>query len=410
MKLDPIKSLSITFLILSLTGCGGGGDEEPTTNESDTPSDANSATSTLTSKLWLTSECLLNAGNNYIEGLYQFTSDGQILYGYQKFQDTSCSTPEEQITPNYFVGSYQILSEETLHDGTYGLKIQVDIDDNSYVGYLSQTEQDKFCTSENILFSTIGLYYDVNAASSINYENCISGYSLVNDQDDSDTETDNDSGIPTSRISAPSQPSDLKELRGVIVMGIQPGGMFGLTEEFIALFNDGTYTDDLKTVFTHNPEVSKQENPSSWGQWQIRGSDNELLLKDSDDTSFDDTRGNWIARPATNGEALSGCFGRLTSSGDAYDSDTIVGLAQTWCFWENGRFTNSSTAFGHSTSGVDVNMLSISPKARGRYYVDNYTIRLIYDDMHEIQAAFCFANEEKDHITLNGKRFMGGSD
>ena len=124
MKLDPIKSLSITFLILSLTGCGGGGDEEPTTNESDTPSDANSATSTLTSKLWLTSECLLNAGNNYIEGLYQFTSDGQILYGYQKFQDTSCSTPEEQITPNYFVGSYQILVKKHFTMALMGLRFR----------------------------------------------------------------------------------------------------------------------------------------------------------------------------------------------------------------------------------------------------------------------------------------------
>ncbi|MES9941203.1 MAG: hypothetical protein ABW104_11140 [Candidatus Thiodiazotropha sp. 6PLUC2] len=408
MKLDWIKLLFIAFLLNIVAGCSGGGgdDEEPTANEANTQSDTNSATSTLTSKLWLTSECLKSGKNHYIKGLYQFTSNGQILYGYQEFQNKRCSIKAEQTVPNYFIGSYRVIGKETLQDETNGLKIRIDIKDNNHIGYLTQTQQNRFCVSENIFFSTLGLYFDANATSNINYKNCLSDSNAINDQENTDTDVE----IPTEPISAPIPPSDLKELRGVIVMGIQPSGMFGLTDDFIALFNDGTYTSDLETLFAHNPQISKQQNPASWGQWQMRESDNQLLLKESDDSNFNDTRGNWIARPASKGEALSGCFGRVTTSGDAYDSDTTVGLAQTWCFWKNGRFTNSSTAFGHSTSAVDVSMLSISPKARGRYSVENYTIRLIYDDGYEIQAAFCFTNERKNHITLNGKRFMGGSD
>jgi hypothetical protein len=422
VKTTPIQTLLFLTILTLLIGCGGGSnDSDPTPeNNSDSTPENNSFPEQLQSSIWLSSECLSNGNVNYLKGLYQFTTDSQILFGYQEFQDSSCTTPTEQTQPYLNAGSYIVHNSETLQDGSSGYEIEIIVDTQSHTGYFSTIDEDRFCTSNNLNFSSIGLYIDQSSNSNLNYETCLRAFATVEnlppsdpeeDQDTTDPEENQDnSDIPTAQISPPTPPSGLREIRGVIVMGWQPGGTYGLTEEFIALFNDGTYSDDLKTTFGRSKEYSKQENPNSWGEWRLRQSDSELELKEHDDTTFEDTRGNWVARTATNGEALSGCFGRLTTSGSAYDGDTVVGLAQTWCFWENGRFTNSSTAFGNSSSGIDITMHSVSPKSRGRYYVSGYTINLVYDDGHSIQAAFCFANEDRDHITLNGKRFMGGGE
>ena len=196
----------------------------------------------------------------------------------------------------------------------------------------------------------------------------------------------------------------LKEVRGVIVYGIQPGGMFGTTEDFIALFEDGSYSSDLPRTFGVSKEASKKKRPKYWGQWRLRGG--ELELKDADDDVFDTTLGDWIAVAGTTDQKLSGCFGNLTStSGADYTSGTTVGLARSWCFYPNGRFTNKASAYGSSSNpGVAMN---VSNKAQGRYRIDGNVARFAYDDGHEVIAAFGFINEDQSHIMLNGKRFMG---
>jgi hypothetical protein len=207
-------------------------------------------------------------------------------------------------------------------------------------------------------------------------------------------------------VAAGSPPKGFKEIRGVIVMGIKADGMFGLTEDFIALFEDGSYTSDLSNTFGSSASASKKRKPKSWGQWRTRAG--KLEIKEYKEKSFSMTRGDWVARPASDTQVLSGCYGRLNStSGGDYNSGTTVGVARTWCFWPNGRFTNSSTAFGNSTDGGRVTMKATTPKSRGRYRVKGYTAHFVYDDGHEVIAAFCFANEKKSHIVLNGKRFMG---
>ena len=189
-------------------------------------------------------------------------------------------------------------------------------------------------------------------------------------------------------------------------MGIQPGGMFGTTEDFIALFDDGTYTTDLHGAFGGSVKMARNKKPASWGKWRRRGG--KLQLQRHDMSEYKKPIGNWRTTPAKPDERLRGCFGRLTStSGADYNSGTTVGVASSWCFWPNGRFTNSSTAFGNSSDEVGVTMRATSPKARGRYRLDGYGARFVYDDGHEVTAAFCFANDDNTHIALNGRRFMG---
>ena len=207
----------------------------------------------------------------------------------------------------------------------------------------------------------------------------------------------------SSGTAAPGNaPAGLLELRGIIVMGIQGDGTFGVTDDFIALFNDGSYTSDLANTFNDSIEASKNKKPKKWGQW--RTDKTTLSLRGQGDSDFEETSGSWRIEPNPKDHRLSGCFGRLTSnSGGDYTGSTIVGVARTWCFWPDGRFTNASSAFGNSS---DVSM-GVSDKARGSYRIDGYVAQFTYDDGHTITAAFGYANDEGNHILLNGRRFMG---
>ena len=210
--------------------------------------------------------------------------------------------------------------------------------------------------------------------------------------------------MKTSALPPIQKLDGLVEVRGMITYGIQAGGMYGTTEDFIALFDDGTYSRDLPRTFGVSKAESKAERPNYWGQWRKRGG--ELELKGIGDTEFDTTSGDWLAVPGGQDHKLSGCYGRLTStSGADYLSGTTVGLARTWCFYPSGRFTNNSTAFG-SSSNPGVSMQA-SDKARGRYRIDGNMARFVYDDGHEVMAVFGYINEDRTHIMLNGKRFMG---
>lgn len=212
--------------------------------------------------------------------------------------------------------------------------------------------------------------------------------------------------IGADRPRAAVVPAGFTEIQGLVVMGMQPGGMFGTTEDFIALFDDGSYTTDVRGAFAGSLNTARRAKPGAWGQWRRRGG--KLQLRRPGKPGYKKPIGNWRTTPATPDQRLSGCFGRLSStSGGDYNSGTTVGVASTWCFWPNGRFTNSSTAFGHSRTGTGVTMRATSPKARGRYRLDGYGARFVYDDGHEVRAAFCFANDDNTHIALNGRRFMG---
>ncbi len=212
--------------------------------------------------------------------------------------------------------------------------------------------------------------------------------------------------ISTAPISAPRLPVGFAGFRGVIYYGMQAGGMFGPTSMTIALFDDHTYTDDIATVFREGASVSKRKNPKDWGQWRKRGG--KLELKDHNDKEFDKTRGDWVAVPGSKNQKLNGCFGRLVSSDGLGVGSAMVGRASAWCFSPNGRFTHDATGFGSvSGAGVSGATSSSSPTVRGRYRIDGYAMHLVYDDGSDVQAGFAFLNDDRTHIAVNGKRFMG---
>ena len=200
-------------------------------------------------------------------------------------------------------------------------------------------------------------------------------------------------------------PKNLKNLRGIIVYGMQPSGFFGTTSKVIATFDDGTYTWDIKRVFSEGLSASKKAKPNRWGQWRIRN--NELELKDHNDHEFKTTQGDWIATPAQKDLKLNGCYGNITSSSyDGYGGGSTVGNASSWCFKPNGRFAHSKTGFANASGDVSGSSSS-SKKTGGKYYISDYVAKFVYDDGTELVTAFCFLNEKKSHIAINGKRYMG---
>lgn len=197
-------------------------------------------------------------------------------------------------------------------------------------------------------------------------------------------------------------PKGIKNMRGIIVYGIQPGGLYGPTSDVIVTFTDGSYTSDIKRVFSKGVATSKKEKPNRWGYWSLKNG--ALELKGASGKTWN-TYGDWIAKPGSKGLKLNGCYGNITSSSSSdYGGGTTVGNASSWCFKPNGRFAHSSTGF--ATASGDVRGASASSnKSRGRYLIDGYTIRFVYDSGTEFIAGFCFLNEKKSHIAINGQRY-----
>lgn len=210
-------------------------------------------------------------------------------------------------------------------------------------------------------------------------------------------------------LPAATPPSGLVRLHGVIVMRLQPGGLLGPVGTVVALMDDGSFTDDVATLFEDGAARSRQDNPKDWGEWRQSG--DAVLLKWHGDDGFEETHGDWIARSGDGDHKLEGCFGRLISYDGAGVGDAMVGKASSWCFAPDGRFSHESAGFAIATGGgVRGAAGATAPHLRGRYRIDGYAIRFAYDDGSGAQAGFAFLNDEHTHIAINGKRFMGSEE
>jgi hypothetical protein len=147
------------------------------------------------------------------------------------------------------------------------------------------------------------------------------------------------------------------------------------------------------------------KNPGKWEKWKII--DKKLYLKEKKKKDYSKTRGDWIARPGAVDLKLNGCHGNITSASETpFGGHSTVGNASSWCFKPDGRFAHSSIGFAVSSGDVSGGT-SARRKQRGRYRIDGYTAKFIYDDSTELITAFCYLSEKNSHIAINGKRYMG---
>jgi hypothetical protein len=197
-------------------------------------------------------------------------------------------------------------------------------------------------------------------------------------------------------------PNGLKEIRGTMEFGIQPAGTFGLTGKVVALFDDDSFTRELGVVFSKGTERAKKENPEIWGKWRFNGE--KLELKDFEEDEFQKTNGSWVATPGKKDMKLKGCFGNITSSSGGIQSDITKGQASSWCFNPDGRFAYGVTGYG--TGIFDINKNTKGKSTAGYYSINQYAAHFVFDDGTEITTAFCFLDDDNEHIAINGKRLM----
>ena len=226
---------------------------------------------------------------------------------------------------------------------------------------------------------------------------------------DDDKLSENASGLS-------SLPNGFKEIRSIGIYGIQATGQYGLKENIIALFKDGTYTEDLSGIFSIGKGVaySKRKKPKSWGQWRVNAKD-EILLKDHNDKEFETTVMNFTTTAGGTNQKLNACYGRLVSS-DGMGSGYTVGSSRSYCFKKDGRYALNSTGFvsagqGYAndiayTGGV-VGGGHSSSKKGGWYRIDGHIIEFTEQSGKKERAAFMFLNKDKSHIAINGRRMMG---
>lgn len=208
--------------------------------------------------------------------------------------------------------------------------------------------------------------------------------------------------IPVQPLSAARIPDGMRGLHGVIVE--QPGDdqEFKLADQTLVTFRDGSYTSDLHTVFNQGVDVSRKQHPALWGNLRKRAGKLELTSQQSDDYIV--AHGQWSAFPADSDQRLRGCFDRFVTDA-VVNSGTgkTVAAATTWCFWRDGRFTHRSDDYADDTGLAGQ---QTGPELRGRYRIDGYAVRFVYDDGVEVQGSFSFLSADQTQFGLNGSHYQ----
>jgi hypothetical protein len=171
-------------LIFALHGCGGDSSDNSNEKPDNTNNTDNSAGINISSKIWMTSNCIQDDAGVYFKSLYEFTADGTILQGFQDFQDTSCTTPkDETVLPYNQLTTYTDGGSTTLQDGTNGNLITIAFSDILTVdGFYTITSQNTLCFTSNFSINTGDFRNIPGPAEPVDYNNCLTVYNATNNQ------------------------------------------------------------------------------------------------------------------------------------------------------------------------------------------------------------------------------------
>ncbi len=204
---------------------------------------------------------------------------------------------------------------------------------------------------------------------------------------------------PTNDASPAQAPEGFSQLYAYNTFGFV-GTSAQLVTEVIALFDDGRYTEDLATAFSQSVQASLAQNPSDWGQYRF--TNGELNLRPAGDLNFEEESSDFALEPAGADTRLTGCYDAIGGSSGLDISDIVTLSISTYCFSQQGRFTNDSSVFISSP-----NLISGGGNDRsGTYRIDGYAMRLRYDNGSEVTVSFSYMSDDRTHIGVNGKRFI----
>jgi hypothetical protein len=209
------------------------------------------------------------------------------------------------------------------------------------------------------------------------------------------------SGIPSpARLTTP--PDGMIGIWDLIDYGIGAGGIFTLIDNFVMVFEDGTFTDDISKVLNEGIAASKADpTPKShWGEWRINGE--EIEVKWSFDEKFSTPVRQFRAEAGGNEQRLEGCFSSSVSTSTLPNDLPFLLRVSKWCFKPDGTFDHSKAA---TASSGDFVGWGTSPTESGSYYIDGYIMVFSYNDGRVINAGFSFLVEDHSHILINTIRY-----
>lgn len=172
------------------------------------------------------------------------------------------------------------------------------------------------------------------------------------------------------------------------------GGTYFENETYL-LLKDGT----IHKNFSANPTTldvtaSRRASPKHWGRWQRQGQQLIVTWPGKDPVTWK----KWFeTRTANNEQRLQGKF----QSADGFGGGRVANF-NTVAFTEDGRFSWASLK-GGSTGGW---LPAYSDRRRaGRYELDRYSIRLIYNDGTIEEYAFCWYPKDNEHFVIGSSHF-----
>lgn len=186
----------------------------------------------------------------------------------------------------------------------------------------------------------------------------------------------------------------LVAMYGYFVNRLLPSGFFGLTATAVLAFDDGTYTEDFAGVLSNGMVASRASNPEDWGMWQ--GTADALELKEEGETSFEQTRNSFQIQPGSSDQTLDKCYNRISGAGSLFENGAGVVSTSTFCFFENGRFTNDTAVWNQ---GPLADVTSVDPQTHGQYSINGHIAEFIYGDGTTLRTAFGFTEGNANTAT-----------
>jgi len=204
--------------------------------------------------------------------------------------------------------------------------------------------------------------------------------------------------VSTDPLPQTAAPAGLRAIHAIVYTGLQANG-FGFQDSTIATFEDGTYTSDLYTIYNGGIAASRAIHPESWGTWRMQAG--ELELNGASGNGFRSTQGEWSAGIAAADQRLNGCYEAAKPFGDS--APVRKGVPQAWCFTSDGRFTHSVATYKRDTT---IAPGKAHPRISGRYRIDGYAARFVYDDGRDVKTSFAYLGDFNGNVSVNGDRYQ----
>jgi len=164
--------------------------------------------------------------------------------------------------------------------------------------------------------------------------------------------------------------------------------MYGVPkEDLILVFEDGTVSKDVKTILQKGISFSKKNNNKKWGIPRFKNGKYEVKWNNKKKYKVYESITKYV--PISKDKRISGCWS--TTYSYAQQTSTTGGhnttlISYDYCFDSMGRFSKGEAigTVNKQTSGGSGKEFSAggssSDNKKGWYYIDGYSIQLIYDN------------------------------